>query len=117
MPDTLDEVGRAKWVDLCDTLESFGLLSRVAHHSLELYCHTYANYLTALQACNRYGYVFAERGDSKTDLRRNPYALEMHQARKELMNLQAEWGLTPSSAARLVVPGDANLTEFERLLA
>ena len=117
MPTTLDEVGVAKWGDLCDTLETFGLLNRVAHHSLELYCHTYSNYLNALNACQRWGYVFAEQNERGTDLRRSAYALELHQARKELMNLQAEWGLTPSSASRLVVPGARKLSEFEELLA
>lgn len=116
MPDTLCKIGRAKWADLCHTLEVFGLLNRVAHHSLELYCHTYANYLEALEACNRFGYVYAEKTERGTDLKRNAYAIELHQARKELMSLQAEWGLTPSSASRLIVPGQKQLTDFEKLL-
>ena len=116
MPTTLDEVGKAKWADLCHTLSIFGLLNKVAHHSIELYCHTYSNYLVCLDACQRYGYVFAEKSERGTDLKRSAYAIELHQARKELMSLQAEWGLTPSSASRLVVPGAKELTDFEKLL-
>jgi len=112
-PDTLDEVAGAKWDDLCNTLTQFGLLTQISHHSLELYCHTYSNYLTSLDACERFGYVVAA-GDTLT---RNPYAIEMHQARKELMQFQAEWGLTPSSATRLISPGGKQLTDFEKLLA
>ena len=106
-PDGLDDIGKTAWAALCESLDALGILSTVDHHALEIYAHSYSGYRAAL------AYLDATNGqqirvweeNGKLQMRRNPIMTEIHTHRAELMKMQAEFGLTPSSRSRLTVPG------------
>ena len=112
-PDTLDKVGRRAWRALCEALEALGILSTVDAQALQIYCECYSGYREALEKVREFGMVLNIDGKP----RRNPYMAEVHQHRAEIMRMQSEFGLTPSSRSRLVVPGaDKPLDILDELL-
>ena len=114
MPDGLDEVGRKAWHALCESLDALGILSTVDHHALELYCHSYSGYRDALAKAQQFGQILMIDGKP----RRNPLMTEVHMHRAEIMRMQSEFGLPPSSRSRLVVPGaQKSLDILDELLA
>ena len=109
MPDGFDKVGQTAWRALCRSLEALGILSTVDSHALEIYCHCYSGYREALAKVGEFGQVLVQNGIPK----RNPYVTEVHMHRAEIMKMQSEFGLTPSSRSRLHVAKAAK--EFDIL--
>ena len=113
LPASLDDVGRRAWHALCDALDALGILSTVDAHALQIYCECYSGYRHALEEVAKMGMVLTVEGKP----RRNPYMAEVHQHRAEIMRMQSEFGLTPSSRSRLVMPGaDKPLDILDELL-
>ena len=106
-------MGRKAWRALCEALEALGILSTVDAQALQIYCECYSGYREALEKVREFGMVLNIDGKP----RRNPYMAEVHQHRAEIMRMQSEFGLTPSSRSRLVVPGaDKPLDILDELL-
>ena len=106
-------MGRRAWRALCEALEALGILSTVDAQALQIYCECYSGYREALEKVREFGMVLNIDGKP----RRNPYMAEVHQHRAEIMRMQSEFGLTPSSRSRLVVPGaDKPLDILDELL-
>ena len=101
MPRGLDAIGKKAWVGLCESLEALDILSVVDGPAIEVYAQTYSGYHVARKHVEKYGQVITENGYMK----RNPACAEMHQHKGELLRLLTEFGLTPASRSRLVVPG------------
>ena len=114
MPRGLDAIGKKAWVEICESLEALEILSVVDGPALEFYAHTYSDYRIAKQHIKKHGHVITENGYMK----RNPACAEMHQNKGELLRLLTEFGLTPASRSRLVVPGAKKAFEvLDELLA
>ena len=101
LPASLDDVGRRAWHALCDALESLGILSTVDALALQIYSECYSGYRHADDEVKKTGMVLTIDGKP----RRNPYMAEVHQHRAELIRMHSEFGITPASRSRLVVPG------------
>ena len=113
MPDNLDGLAEAAWVSLVDSLEDMGLLTVADSHLLELYAHTYSGYREAVSKQKEYGQVLLQDGTAK----RNPFMFEVHSHRNELLKILIEFGLTPSSRSRIVIPGKQTNDILDELLA
>jgi len=112
MPDSLDELGQVAWRSLVESLSDLDLISLVDAHLIELYAHAYSGYRRALEKEIQYGQVLISDGVAK----RNPFMIEVHAHRKELLAMLSEFGLTPSARSRVVVPGKGTNDILEELL-
>lgn len=97
-PAHLDAYGREAWEDLIPQLEQLGILTEADGHALALYCATYSRWRTARDEIAATG-VTAYTGQGS--IKGNPACTVAAQAERMLVQLLAEFGLTPSSRGRL----------------
>ena len=102
-PGTLDEVAQIEWWYICGLLDEMGILSLADKSALELYCHTYSEWRKACESVAKYGAVLVNRSGDKVDAKRNPFDVVRERNAQMCAKLLAEFGLTPSSRARVEV--------------
>jgi P27 family predicted phage terminase small subunit len=101
-------------------LNKLGLLTRVDRSALAAYCQAYARWQAAEAVLSSEGLTYEytnKNGSTNTTLR--PEVLVAKQYLQFLRAFCTEFGLTPSSRARMVLPKDEDDDEendFRRLL-
>ena len=75
-----------------------GILTRLDQRALLVYCNTWSYYREAEKKLSKEGMTLYSHNGSPIQ---NPSATVMHTARKDLMKLLAEFGMTPSSRTRV----------------
>ena len=104
LPLHLKGQAAAAWESLEAVLRAAGLWSASYQVTIELYCETYANYRTALERVQQTGQALVTKNkDGTPDIRRNPFRVELHRYKEELIKISAEFGLTPSSRSRIML--------------
>jgi P27 family predicted phage terminase small subunit len=99
-PEWLSEAARAKWFELIPQLQavSEGLLSSVDVHILARYCTLWVLWQKARGFIEKHGETVVDiRGHAKL---RPEVSLLLRYAR-ELLRIEAEFGMTPKDRARL----------------
>lgn len=93
---------RAKyqWRRLVKELLEIGVITSVDGEALARLCMTYVRYVDALEVLAKEGDVFI---NSKGDPIRSPYSRIVEALNKDLIKLETEFGLTPSSRVRVPV--------------
>ena len=115
-PEWLHEDARVEWERITPELHRLGLLTSIDRAALAGYCESWAQYKQAIEFLHRHGPVYP----IKTDAGEVKYLQQVPQvgiANKALANIRslcAEFGLTPSSRARISLP---NETENEDPMA
>ena len=112
MPDYLDAMAKRAFTRKCEQLRRLGILSSVDADLIENYAVTYSQYRRLLVVIKQTGGLTIVKREKKevVEVKRNPAAIDLHRCRAELLKMDAEMGLTPSSRTRVhadVVPGDA----------
>lgn len=95
-PAWLDATAKRCWRENAPELQRLGLLTQVDATTLALYCQAYSRYRTALQTLSR----IAPESEAY-----RPVAVTVEKAEASLRMLAADFGMTPSSRARLSVGG------------
>lgn len=95
-PESLGEIGRARWEETCRRLTTMGVLEDRYLQAVEAYCLAY----DALAAANA---VIAKEGmyyavGTNGAVAKHPAATEAKNARDEIRRYQVEFGFTPSAA-------------------
>ena len=88
------------WDVVAPQLHSMGVLSQLDATALQLYCETFAVWKEASEAVSKYGPVANNNGRYQ----QSPYLAAAFQAQKEMRQLLAEFGMTPSSRSGITVP-------------
>ena len=103
-PKYLDSVAKAEWKLLCSILEELGVLSNADKTALVMYCQTYSEWRKAADMCQQYG-AWQVRKDTKGELitKRHEWDRIREQTQEACRKWLVEFGLTPSSRARIVV--------------
>lgn len=118
MPSYFSEHERSKWEEICETLESNGIMSTDCLEILIAYCTAYGGWMKAREAVQRTGIVLVQKIDGVTEVKRNPFSVELHKYRDEMNRLLPELGLTPASRSKLkVVDDDKDESAFSALLS
>lgn len=95
-PDDLDEVGRAKWVEMASHLVRHMILKSSDYDTLHVYCQCWQDYCWLRKKVGR-KYTVKTKSAHVTMHRRNPLAAELEKKRREVTELARELGLTPAS--------------------
>ncbi len=106
-PETLTEAERAVWVRVSKTLRAVGLLTVADRDALARYCEATVEYEMARRELLDHGVVVTFGGQTI----RSPWIGIRDVARKTMLDLMREFGMTPASRPRLGRPargdGDA----------
>lgn len=112
-PDWLADEAKAEWRRVAPKLERLGLLTEIDRTALAAYCQEYARWVEAEAVLAKEGTVVKTE---KGYLYQRP---ELGIARKALQSIKgwcAEFGLTPSSRARMNLPEQPEEDGLEKLL-
>lgn len=100
-PESLGEVGRAKWAQWGAELASLKLLESRFLDALEMYCRAWDQLAKHEATIAKNGGEFFTT--AKGFVCRHPAATAAKQARDEIRRYQQEFGLTPSSSTSVKV--------------
>ena len=112
-PDWLADEAKEEWRRVAPKLERLGLLTEIDRTALAAYCQEYARWVEAEAVLAEVGMVIETE---KGYLYQRP---ELGIARKALQLIKswcAEFGLTPSSRARMNLPEQSEEDGLEKLL-
>jgi P27 family predicted phage terminase small subunit len=107
-----DKIAYAEWNRIVPELYKLGLLTNIDRTVLEIYCSQYSVYRRAIREIKDDLITTNIRNGDKA----NPAAAIAREAAKIIKAIAVEFGLTPSSRARLQTPLETIDDEFEKLL-
>jgi P27 family predicted phage terminase small subunit len=105
-PDWLEDEARAAWDYLVPLLNATGILSRIDRPSLSRYCLLWARWREMEEFIKSKGVMYPlkdEAGKVKC-FQQWPQVAIANKLAAQLTRMEAEFGLTPSSRARIQVP-------------
>jgi P27 family predicted phage terminase small subunit len=98
-PDHLDASAKKEWKRVVKVLLGAGLLTTADRAALAAYCQCYARWADAEKKVQEYGAVLISK-DNKTPYQ-SPYLSVASRAMEQMLKFLIEFGLTPSSRARV----------------
>lgn len=126
MPAGLDKLAIAEWKAIVPLLLALGVLTQVDGKALAAYCMAYARWMEAHEEVQRLGLIVEEpivglRNGELQELgaryKRNPAVSIEHEAMKIMKAYLVEFGLTPSSRARLRIEKPTEADPFDAFAA
>jgi len=104
-PDHITGFAAEEWERVEQLMRAANLWSASYQVTIEIYCETYSNYRLALERVNQTGQAIVQSDKAgKPVVTRNPFSVELHKYKEEVLRLLTELGLTPSSRARVQMP-------------
>lgn len=98
MPSYLSPEAAAHWPTVADQLEAAGVLTRLDQSALALYCETFARWRYAMDHVAEHGAVIVSPSGLA---KRSPHLVIADRAFEQMLKLLTEFGMTPSSRARV----------------
>ena len=122
MPEHLDEDAKAEWDRVTPILERIGVLTEIDGSMLAGYCQLYSNWV-AIQAEKKapefrllmLKVTVDGAGNEHIEAKQNPLLIMERQTLQMIRAFCSEFGMTPSSRARLQVPGKEEKSPWEEL--
>jgi len=106
-------VGRVEWNRVTKELKKLNLITKVDRAALAAYCTAYKDYVDAEHALKKEGVVIiSEKGGAY----QNPWMPIKKRSMDQMVKFGAEFGLTPSSRARLRVETPTEEDEMANFL-
>ena len=99
-PDWLSREAKAEWKRIAPELKKTGVLAMIDRAMLAAYCQTWGDYYAATKAVAKDGTTFTT---PQGYIAKNPMVTVLNEARSALLRYASEFGLTPSSRAKLDV--------------
>jgi P27 family predicted phage terminase small subunit len=100
-PPWLDPEAQAEWTRLAPVLQRLGVFMETDTAALTAYCEAWATWKGATQQIRKFGMVI--KGKEAVPIV-SPYVKIAHNALLHMRALLTEFGMTPSSRARVHVP-------------
>ena len=101
MPPNLCHAAKAEWKRIARRLYKAGLFTYVDRAMLSAYCQTYGRWVEAEFMIDETGGLVFETPNGF--MAKNPYVTIAKEARKDLIVMAREFGLTPSARSRIQV--------------
>ena len=98
-PAWLDAEAQTEWQRLAPTLERLGVLTETDTGALEAYCESWATWKEATKQIRKWGMVLKAKDGQVPVV--SPYVKIAHDALLHMRALLVEFGMTPSSRARV----------------
>ena len=104
-PTWLDKIGKKEWIRVASELEELEILTNVDVAALGMYCDAYSKYQLATKKINEEG-MFIEYTNKAgaTNIIEHPAVKAQVKYADLIKKLCSEFGLTPSSRARITLP-------------
>jgi P27 family predicted phage terminase small subunit len=104
MPSHLTGMARICWTWTTKQLAAMGVLSQADRQTLERYCMLYARWREVETFLKKEGHTYAktDKAGLVTGFGMHPEVRIAHALVDQLLRLEAQFGLTPSSRTRLV---------------
>jgi P27 family predicted phage terminase small subunit len=105
-PRWLDKEAKAMWRRLVPQLDTMGVLTRVDGNALARYCSLWSRWKKAEEFLMERGdvYLAKDQNGQVKDVKPYPQVRIAAQLSEQLLRLEAQFGLTPASRARLEAP-------------
>ncbi|MBA7586330.1 hypothetical protein ES708_28327 [subsurface metagenome] len=123
-PEELSDKAKEEWARTAPILERLGLLTELDMATLAGYCENYARWLEAVKFLKKNGttYQYIKKRDKKgkpKDIYIAPFpqVAIARQCMEQITKLCAEFGMTPSSRCRMLLPSENPDDPFEKLLS
>ena len=100
-PEWMDEVAKTEWFRIVPELKKMGLLTSIDGAALEAYCAAYSRFVKAEQFIAKHGTVFKTPSGY---IQQVPQVSIANNSMKVMRAFIQEFGLTPSSRARMTLP-------------
>jgi P27 family predicted phage terminase small subunit len=110
-PAWLDEDAQTEWNRVAPVLARNGVLTEMDVDALTAYCEAFCRWKAASQKIREFGMVIR---DGKGRPIKSPYVPIAHKAMETMKALMTEFGMTPSSRARVPVVKRDTQTDAKR---
>ena len=110
-PDYLGETAAKQWRRIAPQLHALGLLTGLDETALAAYCDAFGRWVEAGAEVRKKGALVKVRGYPM----QNPYLVISNKALKQMKEMLTEFGMSPSSRARVKVSRDET-DELEQFL-
>ena len=115
-PDHLDDVAKKEWSRITKLLSDLKLISQLDMAGVAAYCVAFSRWADAEKKVAKHG-IIVMSPDKKFPMK-SPYLSVAEAAMEAMRKMLGEFGLTPTSRARLHVPtAPEELDDFDRFLA
>lgn len=116
-PVWLESEAKREWRRVAPELERLGLLSHLDQQALAQYCQAYARWREAEEVLTLKGltYEYTNKSGAVNILARPEVGISVS-AQKTMRAICAEFGMTPSSRGRMVMPGAPEEDDLTRFL-
>ena len=102
MPAHLPDKAKTAWRELSATLDDMGVLTIADGKALEQLCSTYNEWRELIKLIDRDGYTYKTTGRGGDEMiKANPAVALAGNAQQRIRAMMIEFGLTPSSRARV----------------
>ena len=109
-PPELGEIARREWDRLAGELGKLRILTELDRAALALYCNAYGLWAEATLAIQKYGTMVK----SPTGFpMQSPYIAVANRQAEIMMRIASEFGFTPASRSRIVIPPEEQPTLFD----
>ena len=113
-PQWLATEAKKEWHRVLPQLEATGILAIVDRAALAAYCQSWARYVEAERMLSQYGSVLKSEHSDYVQV--SPYQTISRQSLQSVKAFATEFGLTPGSRSRIIVPEVKGDDEFEEFL-
>ena len=112
-PPHLNGSARTEWTRITHELHALKILPRIDRAALVAYCQAWGDYVKACNKLKKEGEVIIS---DKGGMYQNPWVSIKNRSMDQLVKISAEFGMTPSSRARVKVETPTEEDEMTRFL-
>lgn len=112
-PPHLNGSARTEWKRITHELHALKIISRIDRAALVAYCQAWGDYVKACNKLKKEGEVIIS---DKGGMYQNPWVSIKNRSMDQLVKISAEFGMTPSSRARVKVETPTEEDEMTRFL-
>lgn len=118
-PRFMNREAKAEWQRMVKLLMQLGLYTECDRAALTMYCQAWGRWVKAEVALAKQGEILTSKKDDESGggSYQNPWRHEANKAQDQIKRMLAEFGLTPSSRARLMAPQVHEADPFAEFLA
>lgn len=107
-PPHVQGEGRKEWRRITRELNTLGMISNLDRAALAAYCQAWGRWCEAEEQLRKHGPIVKSPSGFPIQ---NPYLAVANKAMEQIIKLSAEFGLTPSSRARVSAQPATNQTD------
>jgi P27 family predicted phage terminase small subunit len=112
-PSHLDRVARKEWRRAIRELAALGLVTTLDRAALAIYCEAYARWVLGSDRIRKFGAIVKSPAGYPVQ---SPYLAMLNKAIEQMRTFIVEFGMTPSSRARVTIAKPPEEDEFEKFL-